>query len=220
MNCKYHKESEAKFICDKCKQPICEECSVNVNGNKICSNCIEKAMLPDNNRYYKGGFLESFVFFCFAVVPGAAQMHMNQFKRGFQLMLGFIGAIVLFSYINTEGMIPLVIIPTWFFSFFDSYATRRRLRSGEVVGDNEIFDYRILMANKKIVGIIMLVLGFIGIANAFENSIIEHMFGGQLFWAARRSLVPIILVLIGAYILMKSKKTEKEAESTGSEIEE
>jgi hypothetical protein len=220
MNCKYHKESEAKFICDKCKQPICEECTVDVNGNKICSTCIQKSLFSDNAQYYKGGFFESFAFFCFAVVPGAAQMYMNLFKRGFQLMFGFIAAIVLFSYMNTESMIPLVIIPTWFFSFFDSYAIRRRLRKGEVVEDTEIFDYKMLIENKKIVGIIMLVLGLLGVANAFEHSVLQDIFGGQLYWAAKRSIIPIALVLAGAYILQKSRKTEKRSENTGSEIEE
>ncbi|HYF75052.1 MAG TPA: B-box zinc finger protein, partial [Candidatus Nitrosocosmicus sp.] len=145
MNCKYHKESDAKFICDKCKQPICEECAVDVNGNKICSSCIQKSLFSNNAPQQRGGIMESFAFFCFAVVPGAAQMYMNLFRRGFQLMFGFIAAIVLFSYVNTESMIPLIIIPTWFFSFFDSYAVRRRLRKGEVVEDNTIFDYNILV---------------------------------------------------------------------------
>jgi hypothetical protein len=220
MNCKYHKESEAKFICDKCKQPICEECTVDVNGNKICSTCIQKSLFSDNAQYYKGGFFESFAFFCFAVVPGAAQMYMNLFKRGFQLMFGFIAAIVLFSYMNTESMIPLVIIPTWFFSFFDSYAIRRRLRKGEVVEDTEIFDYKVLIENKKIVGIIMLVLGLLGVVNAFEHSVLQYIFGGQLYWAVKRSIIPIALVLAGVYILQKSRKTEKGSGNTGSEIEE
>ena len=220
MNCKYHKESEAKFICDKCKQPICEECSVDVNGNKICSTCIKKSVFSDNTQYHKGGFFESFAFFCFAVVPGAAQMYMNLFKRGFQLMFGFIASIVLFSYINTESMIPLIIIPTWFFSFFDSYAIRRRLRSGEFVEDSTIFDYKILLENKKIVGMAMMVLGLLGLANAFENSVIKSIFGGELYWAVKRSIIPIALVLAGIYILQRSKKTGKAEEYTESDIEE
>lgn len=219
MKCKYHKESEAKFICDKCKQPICEECSVDVNGNKICSSCIQKSVFVDKAQYHKGGFFESFAFFCFAVVPGAAQMYMNLFKRGFQLMFGFIASIVLFSYINTESMIPLVIIPTWFFSFFDSYAIRRRLREGELVEDNTIFDYNILTANKKILGLVMLVLGLLGVANAFENSIIRNIFGGQLYWAVKRSIIPAALVLAGVYVLRKSKKTENDVENVEDNIE-
>lgn len=219
MNCKYHKESEAKFICDKCKQPICEECSVDVNGNKICSSCIQKSVFSGNDQYYKGGFFEKFAFFCFAVIPGAAQMYMNLFKRGFQLMIGFIASIVLFSYLNTESLIPLIIIPTWFFSFFDSYAIRRRLREGEAIEDNIIFDYNILIGNKKIAGIIMLVLGIVGVVNAFEHSTIQYIFGGQLYWSIKRSIIPIALVLAGAYIIRKSRKTENEAGNTEDNIE-
>lgn len=220
MKCKYHKESEAKFICDKCKQPICEECAVDVNGNKLCSSCIQKSLFADNAQYHKGGFFESFAFFCFAVVPGAAQMYMNLFKRGFQLMFGFIASIVLFSYINTESMIPLIIIPTWFFSFFDSYAIRRRLRQGEVVEDNTIFDYNILIANKKIVGMVMLVLGVLGVANAFEHSVLQNLFGGNLYWSIKRSIIPIALVLAGIYVIQRSKKTGREEETNESSMED
>lgn len=215
MNCKYHKESEAKFICDKCKQPICEECSVDVNGNRICRSCIQKSVFSDSNRQSrKGGILESFVFFCFACVPGAGHMYMSLFKRGFQLMIGFIGAISLFSYINTESMIPLIIIPVWFFSFFDSYAIRRKLRAGEDVDDELIFEYEVmleLLQNRKIVGVVILFLGFLGVANAFEYSVIEDLLGGRLYWSIKRSIIPFALVVSGVYILQRSRKPEKAA---------
>jgi hypothetical protein len=210
MNCKYHKDSEAKFICDKCKQPICEECSVDVNGNKICSSCIQKSVFADNAPRQRGGIIESFVFFCFAVVPGAAHMYMNLFKRGFQLMFGFIGAIVLFSYVNVESMIPLIIIPAWFFAFFDSYAIRRRLRNGEAVEDVTVFEYDVILRNKKALGITMLVLGIMGVVNAFEHSVIINLLGGKMYWAVRRSIVPIALVVSGVYVLNRSKKTVQE----------
>lgn len=218
MNCKYHKESEAKFICDKCKQPICEECSVDVNGNKICSSCIQKSLFSENRQHQKPGFFENLAFFCFAVVPGAAQMYMGLFKRGFQLMFGFISAIVLFSYLNTEGMMLLIIIPTWFFSFFDSYAIRRRIRKGEEVGDTVIFDYDILIGNKRIVGMAMLLLGILGVVNAFEHSVIQHIFGGNLYWSIKRSIMPIALIGAGVYMLSKSKKKE-EAKNTEDIVE-
>jgi TM2 domain-containing membrane protein YozV len=220
MNCKYHKESEAKFICDKCKQPICEECSVDVNGNKICSSCIQKSLFSENRQYQKPGFFENLAFFCFAVVPGAAQMYMGLFKRGFQLMFGFISAIVLFSYLNTEGMMLLIIIPTWFFSFFDSYAIRRRIRKGEEVGDTVIFDYDILIGNKRIVGMAMLLLGILGVVNAFEHSVIQHIFGGNLYWSIKRSIMPIALIGAGVYMLSKSKKEEAKNTEDIVEIEE
>jgi hypothetical protein len=219
MNCKYHKDAEAKFICDKCKQPICEECSVDVNGNKICSTCIQKSVFSNEGQYHKGGILENFAFFCFATIPGAAQMYMNLFKRGFQMMFGFIASIVLFSYINTESMIPLIIIPTWFFSFFDSYAIRRRLRKGELVEDITIFDYKVIFENKRVVGIVMLVLGMLGVVNAFEHSAIQNIFGGQLYWAVKRSIVPVALVLAGVFILKRSKKVEYVVEESDMDLD-
>ena len=219
MKCKYHKEAEAKFICDKCKQPICEECSVDVNDNKICSSCIQKSLFSNDGQYYKGGLIGNFVFFCFAVIPGAAQMYMNLFKRGFQMMFGFIAAIVLFSYINTESMILLIIIPTWFFSFFDSYAIRRRLRRGEMVEDTTIFDYNILLQNKRAVGIVVLVLGILGVVNALEDSVLRVIFGGRLYWAIKRSIVPIALIMAGVMVLTKTKKAVQQDNNEEQDVE-
>ncbi len=220
MNCKYHKESEAKFICDKCKQAICEECAVDVNGSKVCGSCIQKSLFHDRRQYHGEGFLEKFMFFCFAMVPGAAQMYMNLFKRGFQLMFGFIASIVLFSYINTEGIIPLITIPMWFFSFFDSYAIRRKIRDGEIVEDNLIFDYGIIIKNKGMVGVAMLVLGALGTINAFEYSPLQYMLGGHIYSSIKRSVISVALIIAGIYVLLKSRNSERKMktesiESTG-----
>lgn len=218
MNCKYHKGSEAKYICDKCKQPICEECSVDVNGNKICSSCIQKSLFSESRQHQKPGFFENLVFFCFAGFPGAAQMYMGLFKRGFQLMFGFISAIVLFSYLNTESMILLIIIPIWFFSFFDSYAIRRRINKGEEVEDSVIIDYNIFIENKRAVGMAMLFLGIFGVINALRYSVIRNILGGDLYWSIRRSVMPVALIGAGVYMLSKSKK-KTEVKDTESIVE-
>lgn len=221
MNCKYHKEAEAKYICEKCKQPICEECSVEVNGNKVCSTCIQNSLLSNKGEARKGGFLESVLFFCFAAIPGAAHMYMNLFKRGFQLMITFFAAGVLFGYVNFESFIPLVLIPTWFFSFFDSYAIRRKLRNGEVVEDTQVYDYNIFFRYKRYVGIGMVVLGIFGITNELGYSIVRHLFGwwDELYWAIKRSIIPFVMVMTGVYILSKSRKAKMEAEPTENNIE-
>ena len=52
MDCNIIRD-QSKTICDKCKQPICEECSVDVNGNKICSSCIPKVFFSENRQYQK-----------------------------------------------------------------------------------------------------------------------------------------------------------------------
>jgi len=87
------------------------------------------------------------------------------------------------------------------------------------VEDVTIIDYDIIFRNKKIVGMVMLVLGVLGVANAFEHSVLRNIFGGQLYWAIKRSIVPIALVLAGVYVLGKAKKTVTEEEDTENDME-
>ncbi len=220
MNCKYHKEAEAKYICEKCKQPVCEECTSEVLGKRVCNRCVQQTLFASPDQPSRGGFLESFAFFCFALMPGAAYMYMNLFRRGFQLMFTTIAAIVVVSYVNIEALIPLIIIPTWFFNFFDSYYIRRKLRNGEFVEDTLVYDYSLVFGYRKYFGAGMLVLGIIGLTNAWEHYNIVQFFGerfSNFFWSVKRSIVPLMLILIGVGILRRSKKNA-ESESSDTEV--
>lgn len=213
MNCRYHKESEAKYICEKCKQPVCEACAVEVMGKRVCNRCIERSLFANEQQPRRGGFFERFAFFCFAVIPGAAYMYMNLFRRGFQMMFTVIAALIVVSYVNIEALIPLIIVPSWFFSFFDSYYLRRRLRNDEVVEDELLYDYNMIFKYKKIVGVSMLILGIIGLTNALQYWQIERIFGSYFsgfYWSIRRSIVPLLLILVGTGILRRSRKNEED----------
>lgn len=217
MNCKNHREAEAKFICDRCKQPICESCAVEVRGNKVCSGCIDQAVYAERDYVERRSFWSKLAFFILACMPGAAHMQLSFFKRGMQLMLTFIGSIVLLGYANIDSFIPMIIIPTWFFSFFDAYNVRKRLMSGEFVEDTEVYNYQFLLQNKKFLGIALLVFGFIGLLNAIDRSFyIETSILGvrinELYWAMKRALIPVLLILSGAFILSRTKKNLELAE--------
>jgi hypothetical protein len=215
MKCRNHKDEEAKFICNKCKMPICEQCATDLRGNKVCINCIDHAVYSEGDRVQRLGFWNKFIFFIFACIPGAAHMQMGLFKRGMQLMLTFIGAIVLISYANIESFIPLAIIPTWFFSFFDAYNTRRKMLAGEVVVDTEAYNYQFIVKNKKILGIVLVVFGFMGFLNAIDRSF--YLFGlhtDDFYWAIKRAIIPIIFVISGLMLISKVKKSEKEVNDT------
>ena len=215
MKCRNHKDEEAKFICNKCKMPICEQCGTDLRGNKVCINCIDHAVYSEGDRVQRLGFWNKFIFFIFACIPGAAHMQMGLFKRGMQLMLTFIGAIVLISYANIESFIPLAIIPTWFFSFFDAYNARRRMLAGEVVVDTEAYNYQFIFNNKKILGIALVIFGFMGFLNAIDGSF--YLFGLRMddfYWTLKRAIIPLVFVISGLVLLSKIKKTEKEIKDT------
>ncbi|MDF2840020.1 MAG: hypothetical protein K0Q99_792 [Clostridia bacterium] len=211
MKCKNHKDEEAKFICDKCKMPICEQCATELRGNKVCVSCIDHAVYAERDRVARIGFWNKLIFFIFACIPGAAHMQMGLFKRGMQLMLTFLGGIVLISYANIESFIPLVIIPTWFFSFFDAYNIRRKMLAGEMVADMEAYNYQFIVNNKKILGIVLVVIGFIGFLNAIDSTL--YLFGFRMdsfYWILKRAIIPAVFVVSGFMLISKIKKTEKE----------
>jgi hypothetical protein len=215
MKCRNHKDEEAKFICDKCKMPICEQCATDLRGNKVCINCIDHAVYLEGDRIQRTGFWNKLIFFMFACIPGAAQMQMGLFKRGMQLMLTFIGGIVLISYANIESFIPLAIIPTWFFSFFDAYNARKKMLSGEVVVDTEAYNYQFIVKNKKILGLALVIFGVLGFLNAIDRSF--NLFGFPMrdfYWTIKRAIIPIVFVISGLMLLSKIKKTEKEINNT------
>lgn len=211
MKCKNHKDEEAKFICDKCKMPICEQCATEVRGNKVCINCLDHAVYAERDRVERIGFWNKFVFFMFACIPGAGQMQLGLFKRGMQLMLTFIGGIVIVSYSNVESFLPLVIIPTWFFSFFDAYNARKKVLAGEMVEDIEAYNYEFIINNKKILGVALVVFGFMGLLNAIDRTF--YIFGlrfDDFYWVIKRAVIPFVFVISGLLLLSKLKKAEKE----------
>lgn len=211
MNCKYHKDKAAKNICEKCSSAICEDCTVELGGKKVCDACANRALFGEVRVPDKRGFIKEFIFFCLACFPGAAHLLMGLFSRGMQLLITFIGAFVFFSYLNTESFIPLVVIPLWFFSFFDSYHLRKRIDKGEEVVDATAYDYGFIMKNKNYLGIGMIALGFVGFLNSI-NSFGDFQIIGvhvrTIIWAIRRGVFPLALVVAGFYLISKNKKLD------------
>lgn len=211
LNCQNHKDKDAKFICEKCKKPICDECSAEVMGKKVCRNCIDKALFSEgaNRSNSHRSFLHELFFFCCSCIPGVAQLSMGLFKRGMQLMITFIGAFVLFSYVNVESFIPLIVIPLWFYSFFDSYFLRKKLDSGIQLEDSLVYDYSIVVRNKTVLGVAMLIFGFVGLLNCMDFFNGYDIFGFKfrsIIWVVKRSIFPLLLVLAGFLLISKSKK--------------
>ncbi|MEA4962524.1 hypothetical protein [Lutispora sp.] len=153
--------------------------------------------------------IRDILFFCFSLIPGAAHMSMGFFKRGVQLMITTIGAFSLLISFNTEQLVAVVCLPLWFFSFFDGYNIRRQIAAGNTIKDEEVYSYDIFFNNKKYLGLGLLLLGLIGLINSLPNSLIISLFGVRsqnIYWMLRRSIVPLFLIIIGLYLLIKSRK--------------
>jgi len=155
--------------------------------------------------------IRNIIFFCFSLIPGAAQMSMGLFRRGIQLMVTTIGAFTLLLSFNLEQLIPVICMPLWFFSFFDGYNIKKQIDLGKNVEDQEVYNYDLLLKNKKFLGIAFLALGLIGFLNTIPNSILISILGDnyqRIYWTLRRSIVPLFMIVLGISLLFKSRKIE------------
>lgn len=222
MNCKYHSVQEAYAICEKCKNSICSDCTVTIDDKTICRHCIQQNFFSSTQPVAKKSFWQNFVFFCFSLIPGVAHLHMGLFRRGMQLLLITFGVISLSSFINLEFIIPMVLIPTWFFSFFESYKLKRQLEKGQELNDQdifdrEIFDYTPLLKNRRLIGSTILVIGILGLIRVIERSSILNRLFGDYYYLVRESLIPLCLILGGIYIILKAVHKQPEITEDSSE---
>ncbi len=211
MNCKYHTSQEAQSICEKCKQPICQDCTIKVDDKTICRQCVQQNLFTQQPIPHKRSFSEKFLFFCFSLIPGAAHMHMGLFRRGLQLMILTFGGVSLISFIGLDFLIPLVLIPAWFFSFFESYHLRRQLEKGQVISDEDLFDrqlfdYTPMLKNRRLIGSTIIIVGIFSLINEMQHySFLDRLFG-EWYYLIRASLIPLCLILGGIYLIAKAKQ--------------
>lgn len=239
MNCIYHHDQEAHAVCLKCSQPVCPECMIEVAGKTFCRPCLEQIVVlntqPNNQPGAFSGppshtppavlagtqpgtvprrtFWQNFSFFIFSLIPGAAHMHLGLFRRGLQLMLLFFGFISIASYLGTDFLIPFVIVPTCFFSFFESYHLRKRIDQGEPLPDQDLFDLKLLsdsplLKSRRLIGMIILIMGVLALLNTLNCNGLMYRLLGPYEYIIRQSLIPLLLIIGGIYLILKAKKRE------------
>lgn len=224
MNCKYHSKQEAQSICEKCKQPICSDCTIEVNDKAVCRLCVQQNLFSEQPMPLKRSTSEKFLFFCFSLIPGAAHMHLGLFRRGLQLMIITFGGTSLISFMSLDFLIPLVLIPAWFFSFFESYHLKRQQEKGQVINDSDLFDrqlfdYTPLLKNRRLIGSTIIVVGIFSLLNELDHSFLFHLFEDWNYYnLIRGSLIPLCLILGGIYLIAKAKQPTKEiSDITGNQ---
>ena len=212
MNCKYYPAQEAQSICEKCKQPICKDCTIKVDDKAVCRHRVQENLLSEQPLPIKRSFLNKLLFFFFSLIPGAAHMHMGLFRRGLQLMIITFGGAFLISFIGLDSLIPIVLIPAWFFSFFESYHLRRQLEKGQAISDGDLFDrqlfdYTPMLKNRRLIGSTIIVVGIFGLIQEMERySFLHRFFGDWYYGLIRGSLIPLCLIVGGIYLIAKTKK--------------
>lgn len=221
MNCNYHPNQEAQALCVKCKNPICSECTIKVDDKTICRPCLERSFsfisapsLPTEISPKKT-LIEKFLFLCYSLIPGAAHMHLGLFRRGIQLMIITFGGIAVINFIGLDFIMPFIVIPAWFFSFFESHHLRRRVEDGQTIVDQDLFDrqlfdYTPLLKNHRLIGTTIIILGLLSLIHQLDRySFIGNLIGNwNLYNLLRGSIVPLMLILGGIYLIFRTSRPQ------------
>lgn len=232
MNCEYHKNFEANFICSDCGVNICKACAVNNNGKIICVECAKKRGLSiiKNTSYSNDFYNENinsnynynnnekkyskFWSIMFSFMPGGGHMYLGVMKRGLQFMLAFFGIIALANFFYATEFLVFFSVVVWFYSFFDCFHIRKKLENGEEITEDLIFPVDYKNINSKHLGIGLLVVGGIILLNEFFDQLIyitnRMNINSETIRVAvrmlRNSFFPIVLIVVGFFILKKSSK--------------
>ncbi|WIV11391.1 hypothetical protein [Proteiniborus sp. MB09-C3] len=237
MNCEYHKNLEAVYICSDCKVGICKDCAVNNNGKIVCIECAKKNGLPiikntayeDNKNNYntnKSNYhnertprkYSTFWSIVFSFIPGGGHMYLGLMKRGLQIMLVFFGIIALSSFFYSADFLMFFATVVWFYSFFDCFHMRRKLERDEDIDEDLIFPVDIKNINARHLGIGLIVLGGLVLLNEFFDQLVYitnrmNMNSESIRVAIRLirdSIFPVVLIIFGFFILKKTKKNTNE----------
>jgi Domain of unknown function (DUF5668) len=209
MNCAYHTKNPAVVQCNHCARPLCPACDHRIRGFPFCQDCIVAGV--EMLRYQQSRSPDAFVirrktspfvatllsFF----VPGLGAAYNGQTSKAlvhFAIFASFFQMAVI-----TDGVTFFVlgVIGTWLFAAVDACRTAQLTRAGLAPDAEEDAIARQLSGNPVAWGVILVALGSLFLA----RTVLAVQF-------PVRKMLPVVLVVLGAYILFDYLKRRRRRE--------
>lgn len=171
------------------------------------------------------GALHGLVHFVFACVPGCGQMSQGYMKRGVSQTL-IISAMLFVTVFLEMGVLAVLMIPLWLYSFFDSYNLRRQLREGTAPEDAYLFGLsemdsrrlnQLIGKRHSLIGWILVAVGLYNVYRIFASRILSGLrdlfpwldwLYGLLVWDAPRILGTVLIIAVGIWFIKGPKVPE------------
>jgi len=209
MNCAYHTTNPAAVQCNQCRRPLCPACDHRIRGFPFCQECIiagvevlrqQQSRLTSAEvvRRKTSPFVATFLSF---FVPGLGAAYNGQTSKAivhFAIFASFFQMAVI-----TDGVsfFVLGVVGTWLFAAVDACRTAQLMRAGLAPDAEEDAITRQLYGNPLAWGGTLIVLGTLFLAHTLLG-----------FQFPMRRVLPVALVLLGAYILFDYLKRHRRRE--------
>ena len=162
-----------------------------------------------------------FLTFCFSLMPGAAEMYMGFMRTGTELMLFFLGMIMIPSFLGLEGLSILAFV-IWAYGFF--HANHLASLSDEEfvqVEDNDILGMELfqkgkkkLQGNSRGIAVLLIVLGIwllwgTGVDMLWAYRVLPEYIYELLFTISDyvpRLTASVLIIVLGVHMIRGRKK--------------
>lgn len=162
-----------------------------------------------------------FLTFCFSLMPGAAEMYMGFMRTGTELMLFFLGMIVIPSFLGLEGLSILAFV-IWAYGFF--HANHLASLSDEEfvqVEDNDILGMELfqkgkkkLQGNSRGIAVLLIMLGIwllwgTGVDMLWAYRVLPEYIYELLFTISDyvpRLTASVLIIVLGVHMIRGRKK--------------
>lgn len=212
MNCAYHLTNRAVVQCSRCSRPLCPACDHRIRGFPYCQDCIvsgvellqqrqARAGLPPLMRRKTSPFVALLLSF---VVPGLGAAYNGQTSKALVHFTIFASFFQMATVTDGTAFFVLGVIGTWLFAAVDAARTAQLIRAGLAPDAESDAIARRLYGNPLAWAVTMITLGAV--------FLLHTLFGVRL--PVEKSL-PILLVLLGAYMLFDYLRARPKREAAG-----
>lgn len=153
----------------------------------------------------------SLLLFCSSLIPGAGYMYLGLMQRGVEAMILFMAGIVIPVWLQMEALCALIIVPLWFYCFFDTFYQRTNLEAGLEVEDRGMVNLISWVAdNYYLLGIGLIGLGILALLNTLgqDLSYSANVIIKQVTRHLQGYLPPLLLIAVGIYLLRKTRQQD------------
>ncbi|WP_326909734.1 hypothetical protein [Sedimentibacter sp. MB31-C6] len=164
-------------------------------------NSAEKLEIPDKTLNKKS------ISLALSVIPGAGHMYLGYQKKGLIIMGSFFFSIFFMGWLGVSMLLFLLPL-IWFYSFFDAM----HIAEGS---QEEMKDQVLLLPNIKPewIGFALIGIGVLIIMERVLYPLIDY----EIRRYIQTTVVSLIFILVGIYMLMKNKKSSSSYDETEEE---
>lgn len=197
MNCAYHLTNRAVVQCSRCGRPLCPACDHRIRGFPFCQDCIVAGvqMLQQQSRTEvspvvrrKGSPVVATLLSL--VCPGLGAAYNGQTSKALVHFTIFASFFQMATVTDFPAFFVLGAIGTWLFAAVDAVRTAQLIRAGLAPGAERDAIARRLYGNPLAWALTMIVLGTVFLLHTVFNVRLPV-----------REFLPVVLVLLGAYML-------------------